>query len=113
MEKLSNMQLAITFARRRINEGLTFDEVSERTALYMYQQLNCSVIEAQTASLRAAAIVDAELSSLYFDMSRSTSDTAVISDPSSGQRQHISLHVVNHALRCLARSNLNTAAATA
>lgn len=108
----TNLQLAIKFARRRINEGLSFDDVSERTALFMYQELGCSVIEAQATSVRAAAIADAEYSSQYLDISRSDSDNAVIACPRSGRKSTVPMSVINHALRCLERQKTRSAAAT-
>lgn len=112
MKTPTNLQLAIKFARRRINEGLSFDETSERTARFMYEELSCSVIEAQATSVRAAAIADAEFSSQYLDMSFSTSESAVIACPRSGRKSTVPMSVINHALRCLERQKTRSAAAT-
>lgn len=109
MQIPTKLQLAIQFARRRAAEGLTFDEISERTALYLYQQLNCSVIEAEATGLRAAVVVDSEYSSLYMDLSTSTSDEVAITNPATGERSIVSMAVVVRALQCLARSTTATA----
>lgn len=110
--KPTNLQIAITFARNRMNEGMTFDETSAATAQYLYRSIDCSAMYAQTVGLRAAGIVDAEINSQFLDLSLSTSDTIVLANPANGERSKISMKVVIHALQCLARSHSSSTAAT-
>lgn len=112
MQTPTNLQLAIQFARRRIGEGLSFDDVNERTSRFLYQELRLPLIEAQVTALRAAALVDAEANSRYLDTSLSTGDTAVIANPVNGSRMEVSIRVINHALQCLAGQQVRSAAAT-
>lgn len=113
MTQQTTLQMAITFARARMQGGMTFDEASAATARYLFGNTECSAMYAQTVGLRAAGIVDAEINSQFLDMSLSTVDTIVIANPANGEKTKVSMKVVIHALQCLARSQANSAAATA
>lgn len=113
MKNLTNLELAIIFARRRTNEGMSFDDVSERTASFMYDELGCTLIEAQATAVRAAQIVEAQASAQYLDLSHSTGDMAVIACPATGRKTKVSMRVINHALQCLQNQQNRSAAATA
>lgn len=109
MENKTNLQLAISFARKRMHEGMNFDEASAATAKFLYGNVHCSAMYAQTVGLRAASIVDGEINSQYLDMSLSNSDTVVLANPVNGERTNVSMSVVIRALQCLARSAAATA----
>lgn len=108
MENKTNLQLAISFARNRMHEGMTFDEASAATAKYLYSNVHCSAMYAQTVGLRATAIVDSEINSQYLDISLSNSKTVVLANPVNGERTKVSMSVVIRALQCLARSSAAT-----
>ena len=112
MKKQTDLQMAITFARARMQDGMNFDEASAATARYLFGNTECSAMYAQTVGLRAAGIVDAEINSQFLDLSMSTSDTIVLANPANGERSMVSMKVVIHALQCLARSHSRSTAAT-
>lgn len=109
MENKTNLQIAISFARKRMQSGMTFDETSAATAKYLYGNVHCSAMYAQTVGLRAAAIVDSEINSQFLDISMSTGETVVLANPANGERTSVSMKTIIHALQCLSRSTSTAA----
>lgn len=109
MENKTNLQIAISFARKRMQAGMTFDEASAATAKFLYGNVHCSAMYAQTVGLRATAIVDSEINSQYLDISLSNSSAIVLANPVNGERTTVSMKTIIHALQCLARSTSTAA----